>query len=226
MLGVRLYYSEVPITVLALNIDIYFNDDYGANVKVTRDYIVRANMPGVAAYHHQLVVGAEGRIPEDEIECRLSGPHPRGTSLIPHKFGNESQGWHCIQEFGPSLPYKFFFPFLPLFAMVRGQGRDAVPRSYFRTCMVVKGRVEATYYDDFNREKMFFLRTTRNPIIEATFHLHFRTTKRPRYVNAWRVENNAVYKENFMTDSNADSETWTVTVQNLRNVTIYITWDF
>ncbi len=131
--------------------------------------------------------------------------------------GTESRGFEIMHLFGIALPYAWYMPLAPVWALNRELEKLIWP---FKKKVPVR-RMSITYLNEFNIEKpsMSFIAAV-YPQHNNSIHMHFPPGHAARNLQAKRIKSNGVVDVRWRNQGNVFS----MYIERLENETLRITW--
>ena len=168
-------YRDLPLSVLDTIVTVQFDEPDGSVVTVTKKQFIRANQPGVTAYHMDAAPYPGGTIDPHEISCWLNTTnYPINEGVEPS--GKSGSPIELIHSFDPALPFAWYLPLIPDRILLARH--NLLPK--FLRKFVVQQWIRTVYRNDFNQPGSYFeLRSTRYPHRAITVKLCFDPRKMP-----------------------------------------------
>jgi hypothetical protein len=190
-------YRNLPITVVQTRIKIEFNRDYRVAV-VNREQILRANQDGVSAYFSEIAPTApSGATPKADI---LMDASCYGSTLSndTKMRGSDDRGYEIIHDFGINIPYRWYMPLIPAWALKREIGQ--IPAFLRRN--LVRRTQTVVYIEDFNVENPSMSFTAANyPQRNVSVTVEFEGPI-PKDFYVIRIKSRAVVKVGYHRENN------------------------
>jgi hypothetical protein len=140
-------YRKLPITAVQTNISIGFNQNYSLAV-VNRSQVLRANQASVSAYFSLIApTSPSGATPRADIamDAFCYGCELKSSKMM---IGADDRGFEIIHDFGADIPYRWYMPLIPSWAMKK----DLDKMARFLRNNLVRRTQSAAYIDDFTGE--------------------------------------------------------------------------
>ena len=149
-LFVTYIFRHTPISMIRVTAVITLLDNTGTIYKVETRQHLRPNHPGIAAYYSEIAPGPGGSVERKEVWCRLENA-PNVLERV-HLLGSTRTGWEWLHEFDTCLPYRWYFPLVPVWIAAKMSSIATI-----RTA-------EVTFREDPGQEEIYFqLAATRYP---------------------------------------------------------------
>jgi len=212
-------YRNLPITVVQTKVKMDFNADY-SRVVVRREQILRANQPNVTAYRLEVLPTSPlGRTPVADIQMSLfcHGADISFATGAPLFKGSDDRGYEIIHYFGRKMPYNWYMPMIPAWAMKKELSQMISP---IRDSLVLRTQT-ATYINDFNsiNPAMSFVASS-YPQRNISMELHFEGPA-PSKFYAMRIKNNGVLEVKV---DNTNTTSRKISVDSLESETLRLGW--
>jgi hypothetical protein len=218
-LATGIIFRNIPITIIWTRVQVRFMDEFGERVELHREQLLRANQPDVTAYFSTHSPTSGGHVPHDQITASVYCESCNLNDRI-EVTGSETGKTELVHVFGTPLPYRWYMPLIPAWAL--NQEYSRLPK-FIRRYVVIR-RNKIVYCDEYLGPKpvMSFSSTSGryhqfNMQLEVAFHGPV-----PDSLKIMRIKNNGVI--DVHSERRPDNSV-VVRLDKMRTETLRISWN-
>jgi hypothetical protein len=214
--------SEVPISVVSMDVTVYAVTEDLSRVRVSRTQLFHANVPNTSAFYSEHRADAPSGAVDGASLHSESFIDGRRVTKLPHVKRESAQHIEVIERFDRDLPVSFWLKYLPN-AVVRWLHQHSLFKKF-----VVRREVSVEYVNEYDEPRPIFqLAATRYPVTNIVLRLNFPMSTAPNAseFSAFRVAQNAVEELDLQRSCTHDRCEYQLVVPQLRQADIRVEWE-